>query len=222
MPPIIKIYTKKTWALSSAQLLQEAIIEVIKKKSSCNVMLTGGNSVQDLYLAWAMLPQFHQMESVNFYLSDERCVSLNDPESNLGMIYRTLFHCGVPKNCQVFPMYVELFSAEESANHYADRLLGGIDILLLSVGDDGHIASLFPGDSALNEARLVVPVLSPKPPHQRITITPEVFKKTKSIYVLAIGNHKYGIFTKIFKSKGDKTIPTAALVLNATWILCLN
>jgi 6-phosphogluconolactonase len=220
MPPVINIFTKKEWARLSAQLLQEAIIELINKESSCNVMLTGGNSAKDLYLSWVMLPQFHQMENVNFYLGDERCVSFNDPESNLGMLYRTLFYYGVPKNCQVFPMYAEKLSAEDLADHYAEILPDRIDILLLSVGDDGHIASLFPGDSALHETRLVVPVLGPKPPRQRITITPEVFLKTKSIYVLAIGNHKYDIFTNLVKSDGIKNTPPAALVLNATWILC--
>jgi 6-phosphogluconolactonase len=220
MPPIIKIYTLNNWAMSSAQLLQEAINEVIKIKGSCNVMLTGGNSAKYLYLAWEMLPQFHQMENVNFYLGDERCVSFNDPESNLGMIYRALFHNGVPKNCQVFPMFAEKLSAEDLADHYAEILPDRIDILLLSIGDDGHIASLFPGDSALHEARLVVPVLGPKPPRRRITVTPEVFKRSKSIYVLAIGNHKYDIFKNIVKSEEVKAITPAGLVLNATWILC--
>ena len=221
-PAVVKIYTKETWVISSARLLQEAMVEVLKKKSSCNVMLTGGTSAKDLYISWAMLPQFHKMENVNFYLGDERCVSLNDPESNFGMIMSTLFHGGVPNNCQVFPMYVEQFSAQDSANLYAEILPNRIDILLLSMGDDGHIASLFSGNPALNDTRLVVPVYGPKPPYQRITITPKVFTKTESIFVLAIGNQKHDIFTKLVAFDGDETPPPAALVLNATWILALN
>ncbi len=67
-------------------------------------MLTGGRSAQYLYEVWVTFPEFDQMRDVNFYFGDERCVALDSPESNYGLVMRTLFHRGVPPFCKIIRM----------------------------------------------------------------------------------------------------------------------
>jgi 6-phosphogluconolactonase len=108
------------------------------------------------------------MTAVRFYFGDERCVSPDHPESNYGMAMRTLFKQGVPKGCSVFRMEADGSDREAAALQYSEMLPDKIDLLLLGVGEDGHIASLFPGSEALQEvARCVMPIIGPKAPNER-------------------------------------------------------
>ena len=106
------------------------------------------------------------------------------------------------------------------ATRYAKLLPDQLDVLLLSIGDDGHIASLFPKSVALKEKQLaVVCVTSPKPPLQRITITPVIISRAKSVIVFAVGAKKVLIFERLLKSPNNITELPARLVLNADWLI---
>ena len=107
-------------------------------------MLTGGGSAARLYKAWRDLPAFQQMIGVSFYFGDERCVPPDHEESNFGMVIQVLFPQGVPTGCSVFRMEADATNLETAAQRYADLLPDSIDVILLGVGEDGHIASLFP------------------------------------------------------------------------------
>ena len=75
---------------------------------------------------------------------DERCVPPDHDESNYGMAMQTLFSHGVPIECSVFRMEADAIDIEAAEQRYADLLPDSIDVILLGVGEDGHIASLFP------------------------------------------------------------------------------
>jgi len=95
-----------------------------------------------------------------------------------------------------------------------------IDILLSSVGEDGHVASLFPFDDALYETeRLVVPVIAPKSPSCRLTITPKVIKSAKSIFVLAVGEKKGEILGEALNNPHNIFELPVRLTIGSTWIL---
>ena len=81
---------------------------------------------------------------MSFYFGDERCVPPDHDESNYGMEMQTLFSHGVPIECSVFRMEADAIDIEAAAQRYADLLPDSIDVILLGVGEDGHIASLFP------------------------------------------------------------------------------
>ena len=98
-----------------------------------------------------------------------------------------------------------------------------IDFMLLSIGDDGHIASLFPNSPALFEnERKVVPVIGPKAPYQRITITPSVIQSAKHVYVLALGDEKRRKYEEAILDREDISSIPARLVLDRTWIFDLD
>lgn len=216
----IRQFEVREWAEQSARLVQDGINAFLGEYGVCSVMLTGGRSAERLYESWAGLSDFQQMTGVRFYFGDERCVPPDHSESNFGMTQRTLFKRGVPAGCSVLRMEAESADREVAALCYENALPKRIDVLLLGVGDDGHIASLFPGSAALHEvSRRIVPVTGPKPPYERMTITPPVIAQARSIFVLAPGHAKGQIRANALQATGDFDILPVCLVLNATWLL---
>lgn len=156
--------------------IQSAIIEHFEEHRTCHVMLTGGRSAAELYRTWAVSSKHHlNLNGVQFYFGDERCMLPDYTQSNYGMAMRTLFPDGKPGGVHLDRIEADSSDEEAAADRYAALLPEVIDVLLLSMGEDGHIASLFPYSVALRETRRrVVPVTGPKPPFQRLTITPPV------------------------------------------------
>lgn len=221
MTLVVRNFDQNTWARMAAALIQDQVNLNISSQSPCSVMLTGGRSAFLLYKTWTESRKFHDMKGVRFYFGDERCVPADHPDSNYGMVRRSLFGRGVPAGCSVFPMNGADSDRDAAARHYDKALPEKIDVLLLGVGDDGHIASLFPGSSALLETeRRVVPVVGPTFPCERLTITPPVIKQARSIFVLGTGTAKAAVLRDLLAVRSDDvlTLP-ARLVLDATWLL---
>lgn len=220
MRPEIRQFEAAEWPAQAAQLIQDRINAILLERGRCSVMLTGGQSAERLYSAWVEFPTFQQMTGVQFYFGDERCVPPDHPESNCGMVMRTLFRCGVPVGCSVHRMEADDLDREVAALSYEDILPERIDVLLLGVGEDGHIASLFPGSQALHEVgRRVISISGPKPPYERLTITPAIISQANSIFVLSAGAAKAQILAKALQRASDFDKMPARLVLNAIWLL---
>jgi 6-phosphogluconolactonase len=212
-------FSEHNWAVGLATLLGKAISECVETNEHCNVMLTGGRSAEVLYTTWANQPDFQKLANVSFYFGDERCVSPDDPQSNYGLAERTLFAFGTPVGCKVHRMNAESNDLQQAADDYASVLPEFIDILLLSMGEDGHIASLFPNALALNETeRSVVPVIGPKMPAERLTITSLVIRSAKRIFILACGNKKVKLFKQLSNTPNDYFSLPARLALHGEWV----
>ena len=210
----------RSWYKLAAQNIQSCISSSLQDNGKCSVMLTGGRSAAQLYEAWADLAEFHLLREVFFYFGDERCVLSDHPESNYNLVFRTLFKRGVPTDCKVFRMAAEQADRKTAAAAYESLLPDRINILLLSVGDDGHIASLFPHSAVLQETkRLVAHVLAPKPPPERLTVTPLVITKADRIFVMADGPVKAAVYRQCQEDPQNINALPARLVLNATWFL---
>ena len=183
-------------------------------------MLTGGRSAGQLYCAWRDHPSFNQLRSIIFLFGDERCVLPFDSESNYGLVMRTLFARGIPSGCSLQRMEGDAFDRNAASLRYERLLPSKIDILLLGVGEDGHIASLFPGSAALDECvRKVVPVIGAKEPRARLTITPPVIANASSVFVLANGEAKASVFRRVAAGEEEFHVFPACLARNATWLL---
>jgi 6-phosphogluconolactonase len=192
----------------------------LRATGACSVVLTGGRSAKQLYAAWAALPGFASLRQVSFYFGDERCVPAGDPESNYGMAMQILFQRGLPTGCSVSRMEVEGADREDEARRYEALLPAAVDVLLLSVGEDGHIASLFPNSAALQEKkRRIISITGPKPPFDRLTITPPVIANAQSVFVLAVGEAKAAVLRSALNMPADFARLPARLALKATWLL---
>ena len=159
------------------------------------IALTGGRSSRLVYDVLGRDYPAEHWANVHYCWSDERLVSRDDPESNylgaweawLGPAHVSLDRLHAPE--------VWLPDVTKVASRYERdirQLLGprlALDCVLLSLGEDGHIASLFPGRAeAQEDTRLVVPVIdSPKPPPRRVTMTFGLINRARSVHVLAVG-----------------------------------
>jgi 6-phosphogluconolactonase len=217
----IKIFSapRKNWADFSAGIVVECILACIKESGHCDVMLTGGNSAALLYAAWARHPNFRKVAPVSYYFGDERCVPHLHADSNFGLAMRTLFSSGVPDGCSIHRMHADSVDLDRAAGHYAMRLPDCIDVLLLGVGEDGHIASLYPHSAALYDIRRVVPIKGPNLPSQRLTITPTVIQGARYTFVLATGPTKSAVLEKVLSLPHDVDAFPVRMVQNSIWLM---
>lgn len=180
----------KQLAQDAADHLAEAIGALVERFGACSVALAGGSTPKATY---ALLAQRDDVpwDKVSIYFGDERCVPPDHPESNYRMAAEALLsHAPIPA-AQIHRMEGEDPDRDAAADRYAARLPERLDLVILGVGEDAHTASLFPGDPALREAtRRVVPVLGPKPPPWRLTLTPTTLQQARHLVVLAAGAGK--------------------------------
>jgi 6-phosphogluconolactonase len=156
------------------------------------LVLTGGRTPKQLYEIlgsppWrAMVP----WQRVDVYWSDERHLPPDHPESNFGMARETLLrHLPIPDG-QVHRIRAEL-PAEEAARVYEEELPAAFDVMLLGMGDDGHIASIFPDSPLLPERRRrAAAVWAPHLHAHRITLTPPALLSAERILMMVAGPSK--------------------------------
>jgi 6-phosphogluconolactonase len=161
------------------------------------VGLPGGNSVKPILRAIAEsdLP----LEIVHFFWVDERFVPHSDPDSNfkqaMDFVFQELVLDGrIPReNLHEFP-YNPIDEGQDLQNYYDqfDKLGGEFHVLVLGSGEDGHIASLFPGHSywQSRQPALFFERDSPKPPSTRVTFGPPVFEGAQRTVLLFLGEGK--------------------------------
>jgi 6-phosphogluconolactonase len=175
-----------------------------------SLALSGGETARRSYerLAAAGGTQIDWWK-VDVYWGDERCVPLDDPESNYRLGRDALLDRVGAANAH-YPM-----RCEEGPDPYQLRVgeLGKFDIVHLGLGPDGHIASLFPGSPALSAdpGRLVVMNEDPlgDNPYQRMTLTYAGLARARLVLVTVIGEEKHAALRRVVE--GDADTPGAHL-----------
>lgn len=165
--------------------------------------LTGGRTPRRLYeeLGAAHLGDF-PWAATDLFWSDERAVPPDDAESNQRLARETLLAHGRVPDARIHPMIrrvEDLRDLERAAVAYERRLQEvtgddspSLDVALLGLGPDGHVASLFPGADSLQEHVRAVIVIrdSPKPPPLRLTLTVPAINRCLAVHVLVAGDDK--------------------------------
>jgi 6-phosphogluconolactonase len=188
------------------------------------VVLPGGRTPVVLYRALRKAPWIHVVpwEKCDIFFSDERCVPEDDPASNYGLAQRELFAYVPLPATQVYRAPVGEGPASDVAAAW-ERLLRkafdagatypDFDLAILGVGPDGHTASLFPGNAALDaEGRWVMPVAAcGTPPVARVTLTLPVLNHARTAMFLAAGRDKRGVIDIITtdRAAARATYPSA-------------
>lgn len=202
-----------TASKKAADFLANKIIAVLNEKKQCHVALPGGNSpVQCLrYLADMDLP----WNKLHWYLGDERCYPQGHQERNDVMLQENFW--SLINETNIHRIAAEL-GPEAAAEDYRNIIssIEQLDIAFLGVGEDGHTASLFPGNDALNDHRSVVPVYhSPKPPAERVSLSLDTLQKARSRMVLSGTASKSSILKRI---KEGEPLPVNCIG-NITWFI---
>ncbi len=137
---------------------------------------------------------------LHIWFSDERFTDLLDPERTDTKLIAAFTKSIKSKFLRMHfhrvssPKLVTLEDAADDYSHLLDDLLSEhpFDVVILSMGEDGHVASLFPGlDSTLHSFKLAVAVdNSPKPPAERVSISVDRLANASAIYIFALGEGK--------------------------------
>jgi 6-phosphogluconolactonase len=169
-----------------------------------HVALSGGSAARAYDLLGPMLPDWRD---VHLWYGDERCVPLDDAESNHRVATE---HLAAPE-ATWHPVRTEL-SPEEAAAAYSQELEGiRLDVAFNGIGPDGHTASLFPGFPQLHADGICVAVHdSPKPPPDRVTLTLPTLNAAHRIVLFVTGAEKAPVLARLLAGP-DEAIPASLL-----------
>lgn len=166
--------------------------QAMAQRGKFRLVLAGGETPRAVYRQLRAAET--DWSAWHIYFGDERCLPPDDPERNSRMAGEAwLDHVAIPAP-QIHIIPAEL-GARPAAAAYAAILRGvdRFDLVLLGLGEDGHTASLFPGQSPMpgDEAADVLPVFdAPKPPAQRVSLSAARLARTRQLIFLIAGEGK--------------------------------
>ena len=210
-------------AAAAAGAIAEAAAAGIEALGRTSLGLSGGRTPVATYRALASEPLRSRVDwtRVRIYFADERAVRRDDPESNFRLAREILIDpLRIPPR-NVHRMKGDYPDLRVAVEEYEAHLTEPIDILILGVGEDGHIASLFPGTPLVSEnARRVAMVAdSPKPPARRLTLTPRALAEARRVLVLATGAEKADAVARALEGEDEPREVPARLVRGRDWYL---
>eukprot|EP01024_Parvocaulis_polyphysoides_P030611 TRINITY_DN2787_c0_g1_i5.p1 TRINITY_DN2787_c0_g1~~TRINITY_DN2787_c0_g1_i5.p1 ORF type:complete len:273 (-),score=37.73 TRINITY_DN2787_c0_g1_i5:287-1105(-) len=233
---VVSYVNPKVAAHGLAQFLVKAQNLAIEQKDSFTVVLSGGSLVNSLSALMEM--DGVAWDKWHVFWADERVVPHTSTDSNFrGAMDAFLSHVPIPES-QIY-VITEGLDAQAAATNYEGKLLGVsdsvlprnafnfpvFDVILLGVGPDGHVCSLFPNRPETSEkTKWVIAVTdSPKPPPERITLTMPVVNSAKEVAIVALGEGKAEIVQRILEVQSLPGALPAQLVRptegELTWIL---
>jgi 6-phosphogluconolactonase len=163
--------------------------------------LTGGSAA--LLFLGAVREAAIDWSRVTLFWGDERAVPPDSPDSNYGLTEQMLLKPLGAKAPSAIRMQAEMPDLNFAAKQYAKQLPSALDLLILGVGDDGHVCSLFPGHKALLVKDSSVTVIndSPKPPPKRLTLTMTYLLRARHIWIVAVGERKRWLLERAVASE---------------------
>lgn len=182
---------------SEKDFIAESVKKIEKicrsKKGLVHIALSGGSTPRPIYAALAKSKKI-DWKRINLYLVDERYVPLTDPDSNFRMVFETMMK-KLGGKLHGFSFFDTTLPVKKSLEDYRLKLEPvlkcGFDLIILGIGPDGHIASLFPGSKALTTKTPVAHTTTKQfTVKNRLTITFPVILKSKHLLVLLKGSEK--------------------------------
>ena len=175
--------------------------QAIAQRGQFKFVLAGGQTPEKVYSLLAKSDA--QWSKWFIYHGDERTLPVDHADRNSVMATNAwLNHVAIPTS-QIFDIPTEL-GTKESATIYQEIIKNALpfDLVLLGMGEDGHIASLFPAEEH-DETALVHEIYhSPKPPSERVTLSAKALSNTQTLLFLITGINKKDAFTRW--QKGEK------------------
>ena len=196
---ITRFNTLDTLYKKAADTFVDLSEQSIQKNGKFVVAISGGSSPKAIFslLATSEYADKIDWNKVYFFWVDERWVALDDEKSNFKMTLETLLNKVPVNKDQIFPMYKGGIDPEDYAKEYEAQIRnvlgeeGVFDFILLGMGDDGHTASLFPGEAVLDEKEKWVAAYYLKPQEMfRITLTEPIINKANNILIVTFGTSK--------------------------------
>lgn len=185
-----------------------AFAALVAERTPSSIALSGGSTAQQCYEAAAALEV--DWSETTFWFGDERFVPVADTDSNEGMARDAWLD-------QVRARSIESMTdagptVEDAAQNYDARLraVGGVDLMHLGLGPDGHTASLFPGSDTLAITdRWVISAGDELHPHPRMTVTYRAIAASRLVVVTVAGAEKRNALARV--RAGDRSAPAARI-----------
>jgi 6-phosphogluconolactonase len=206
---------------AAAESFSQVVSRLLENKDHVAVALSGGSTPRPLYeilaseytdrIAW---------NRVHLYWGDERYVPHRDPVSNFHLFHGAFLHSVHIPLENIHPAPTHRADPEHAATDY-ERFMRSqfegewpvFDVVLLGMGADGHVASLFPGSSALLETqRWVIAANAPIEPRSRLSFTLPVLNAATNVHFLVSGNEKAATLARVLAGPPDlQTVPASAV-----------
>lgn len=191
----------------AAALIGQSAREAIAQRGRFSLVLAGGGTPEATYRLLAGTAQ--QWQDWDIWFGDERCLPPDHPQRNSRMAMQAwLSQVAIPAS-RVHPIPAEL-GPQAGAARYADELSGQqpFDLVLLGVGEDGHTASLFPGNPLGNEDLTLAVENAPKPPPARVSLSLPALSRCRRMLILVTGQGKRKAVTNW---RAGDTLPIGAV-----------
>ncbi|MCW7943197.1 6-phosphogluconolactonase [Streptomyces hygroscopicus] len=227
-PQLVVHRDKELMAQAAAARLITKVVDAQASRGSASVVLTGGRNGNGLLAALAAAPARDAVDwgRLDVWWGDERFLPEGDPERNYTQAREALLDSVPLDPKRVHPMpapdgsygndvdaAAEVYAAElgQAAGPENHGAVPTFDVLLLGVGPDTHVASLFPEMPAVRETeRTVVGVHgAPKPPPTRITLTLPAIRSAREVWLLAAGEDKAQAVAIALSGAGEIQAPAA-------------
>ncbi len=227
VPEVIVHRDASLLAKAVAARIVTRLVDSVTARGTASVVLTGGGIGTQVLTELAVAPARDAVDwaRVDIWWGDERFVPTGDPDRNeTGARTALLDHVDADAK-RVHPMPgpdgPDGDDPEAAAARYASWLAAAttpedhgpvplFDILMLGIGPEGHVASLFPGMPALYDERPVVAVHgSPKPPPTRLTLTLPSIQAAREVWILASGHEKADAVAMALSDAGPVQVPAA-------------
>lgn len=200
----------------AAELAEEVTVQILaaiekglKLKSQFHLVLTGGTL--GVQISESLVKEFNAdldaFKGLHIWWSDERFVPADSVERNAFPFHDNLKNQNIVVHEALASDQVATLA--ESVSDY-DLALENVDIDLniQGLGPDGHVASLFPGLTDIDDQRKVISIAnSPKPPAERVSFTMSMINSADEVWIVAAGESKADAVTKIIE--GELSIPAS-------------
>ncbi len=198
---------------AAAHEVVRTVRNAVARRGSCAFVLSGGSTPRGLYERLGEEPYRLGVDwsKLHLFFGDERCVPPDHPESNYRMVKEALLSRIPSLEKSTHRIRGEL-DPEVAASLYEKEIrrtvseaLPRFDLILLGMGADGHVASLFPNKEALMEPkRWVLPTVGPRPPRNRVTLTLRVINEARKVMFLVAGEEKALTLQRVLQ-EGDES-----------------
>lgn len=198
-------------AARAGELIARHLLEIAGEREHPRLAIPGGSALAALSTARRDAP----WDRVYLTWVDERCVALDSADSNRGDADRAGLLAN-PAPARSLPLFLDHEQGNEAVARVESELDahfdGALDVVLLGMGEDGHVASLFPGSgwtAVAQGARAAYVTNSPKPPPERITLTRAMLVTARYCVLLAAGPGKRAALERL--RDGDPALPATGL-----------
>jgi len=228
-PSVVAHHNPALLARAVAARLVTRLVDAQSARGSASAVLTGGG------IGMAVLEELRESPArdavdwrrLDIWWGDERFLPSGHPERNETQARLALLDAVPTATERVHPMPPSDGSDDDDAEAAAERYsvalkaaarpedhgdVPAFDVLLLGVGPDGHVASIFPGAPAAYDERSVVAVRgAPKPPPTRLSLTFEAINSATEVWILAAGLEKAPIVGLALGGAGRVQVPAAGV-----------